>query len=71
MGLPRKLGLKKGQKQGILADFLFSGPKIEVCGCLMSSVFFWCPTHLVENGAELGKNGTFFGFLVGAPRVLE
>ena len=26
---------------------------------------------MIENGAETGKNGTFFGFLVGAPRVLE
>ena len=26
---------------------------------------------MIENGAETGKNGTFFGFLYGAPRVLE
>ena len=26
---------------------------------------------MIENGAETGKNGTFFGFLVGAPRILE
>ena len=36
-----------------------------------SSWYSRCPNHLVENGAESGKNGTFFGFLVGAPRVLE
>ena len=26
---------------------------------------------MAENGAKTGENGTFFGFLVGAPRVLE
>ena len=26
---------------------------------------------MIENGAETGKNGTFFDSLVGAPRIVE
>ena len=31
----------------------------------------FCHPYLAENGAEADENGTFFGFLGGAARVLE
>ena len=36
-----------------------------------SSWYPRCPSQMIENGAETGKNGCFGGFLYGAPQVLE